>query len=171
MPCGATRKCQKRILVGVLCSQSPSFNGLTMLPVCIQVIVNEGHQNDVVQKTFAGTSIGKNIMHLDRCHVTIEKYYDEMLSCVQQIEEKIKRQTNISMVIQDGVKLFKDNLKKLKTVKGMQSREVLAIEIELKQYISVEAKVAHPTKKRARELLEEEAGSGKHTPSKKSARG
>ena len=49
-------------------------------------------------------------MNLNRFHVTIEKFYDEMLSCVQQIEEKIKKQTNISMIIQDVVKCSDLNL-------------------------------------------------------------
>ena len=41
------------------------------------------------------------------------------------------------MVIQEGVKLFKDNLNKLKAVKSIQVQEVHAIETEFKQYISV----------------------------------
>ena len=64
--------------------------------------------------------------------MTIEKFYNEMLSCVQQMQEKIKKQTNISLVIQDGVRLFKDNLNKLEAVKGIQVREVHAIETEFK---------------------------------------
>ena len=87
------------------------------------------------------------------------------------MEEKNKKQTNISLVIQHGVRLFKDNLNKLKTVKGIQAREVLAIETELKQYISVESKAAQPTKKRVWENSVEENESGKPTPSKKSASG
>ena len=59
-----------------------------------------------------------------------------------------RRLKSISLIIQDGVRLFKDNLNKLKAVKGIQVREVHAIETEFKQYISVEAKAAKPTKKR-----------------------
>ena len=95
--------------------------------------VNEGHEDNVVQKTFASISIGRNIMNLNRYNVNIEKFQDEMLSCVQQMEEKIKNQTNIPLIIQDGVRLFKDNLNKLKAIKGMQAGEILAIETKLKQ--------------------------------------
>ena len=129
-------------------------------------IIDEGQQNDIVQTIFASTSIGKNVMNLNRCHVTIEKFYNEKLSCVQQMEEKKKKQTKILLVIQDGLRLFKDNLNKLKAVKGIQVREVHAIETEFKQYISVEAKAAQLTKKRVQQLSEEEIDSGKQTPSK-----
>ena len=82
-------------------------------------IINESEQNDIVQTTFASTSIGKNVMKLNQCHVTIEKFYDEMIASIKQMEDKIKKQTNISMVIQDGIRLFKDNLKKLQELKGI----------------------------------------------------
>ena len=62
-------------------------------------IINESEQNDIVQTTFASTSIGKNVMKLNQCHVTIEKFYDEMIASIKQMEYKIKKQTNISMVI------------------------------------------------------------------------
>ena len=130
------------------------------------VVIDGSQQNDFVQKTFASTSIGKNVLKLNQCHVTIEECYGEMIASIKLMEEKIKKQTNISMVIQEGVKLFKDNLNKLKAVKSIQVREVHAIETEFKQYISVEAKTA-PSKKRVREQSEDE--NGKQTPLKKSA--
>ena len=43
-------------------------------------IINESKQNDMVQKTFASTLIGKNVMKLNKCHATIGKYCDEMIS-------------------------------------------------------------------------------------------
>ena len=75
------------------------------------------------------------------------------------------------MKLQDGDRLLRHNLNKLKAIKGIQNREVHAIEIEIKQYISVEAKAAQHTKKRVRENSEEENECGKETTLKKSANG
>ena len=85
-------------------------------------MIDESQQNDIVQMTFVRTSIGKTVIKLNQCHATIEKCDDEMISSIQKMEAKKKMQTNISMIIQDGVRLFTDNLKKLKTVKSIQAR-------------------------------------------------
>lgn len=87
----------------------------------------------MVHTTFADTSLGKNVKKLNQCHTRIDEFYDEMTSSIQRMEEKIKVQTNISMIIQDGVRLMKENLKKLEAVKCIQVREVNAIETELNQ--------------------------------------
>ena len=38
--------------------------------------------------TFESTAIGKNVMKLNQSHATIEKYYNEIVSSVKQMEEK-----------------------------------------------------------------------------------
>ena len=126
-------------------------------------------KEDEIEKTFSSTSVGKNIIELKRCHVTIGNIYDEMMASIVKMEEQFKKQPNMSMVVQEGVKLFKNNMNKLKAIKGKQVREALAIETELKQHIIAEkSKSASSDKKRGREGLDEEQ-EGFQTPLKKSA--
>ena len=88
-------------------------------------------KEDEIEKSFSSTSVGKNIIELKRCHVTIEQLYDEMMARIEKMEEQFKKQPTMSMVVQEGVKLFKNNTYKLKIIKGKQVREALAIEMEL----------------------------------------
>ena len=106
--------------------------------IASELVFDATLKEDDVEKTFSSTSIGKNIIELKRCHVTIEKLYYEMMARIEKMEEQFKKQPSMSMIVQEGVKLFKNNTHKLKIIKGKQVREALAKEMEFKQYISAE---------------------------------